>query len=1173
MNRRTHEMEMCAWPGAWVSFGFVLCIGLVGGASAVSAQHVVSSRDGAGDDRRAIDALLARHVTITLDRISRDRAIDALSQNAKVAIQYRVSLVRAYGDPITLHLVDTPLGVALERVLNGTSLRVSSDGAGHLTIVDAETAARGDSVTARGTVTGRVVDSATGRGLNGATIKVVETKLSAISSDSGGFVLKNVPAGDRMLTVRLFGYRMVERLVTLVDSGRITVRIRLQSVPTVLSGVVTTATGTQRKVEVGNDITTLNADSILKIAPVSNVTQLLEGRVPGLIVQHTTGVPGAPSRLRLRGASSVYESNDPIVIVDGIRMYADQSGSGNGTAGSTVQTVGGGSRVKGVRSNFAGPSAMDQIDPNSIETIEVLKGPSASALYGSDAANGVIVITTKHGRAGPTHWSLAVDQGWTTLSGRWPTNYYRFATPVPTFGLPISRLARDLGSWFLGQDKTDSVVAFQALNDPRYSPLGTGRNHDASLTVSGGSGTLTYSVTGTVSSQDGYLHLPAIEQDRFQLFHGFATPQWMKTPDTYATYGGTSMLAAQLGQTATVSLSSQILRSTQQQSSLQNDLLRLQYLYVDTTQLAAQPLFSDYYTRAQLNSTTFNNAVSLSNWTPVRWLPLNATLGINVYDTDNNSVLPRDYITCVGNTYDTSCGTDSLGAYSVARGTATTLSLTGGTTLRTGRWVSTAVGLNAYSTAQSTYSAETQGLPVGVMVPTSFMYTAGDGPSQSTANLATYGWYLQPTLNLDSRFFASPGFRLDGGSASGTKGGVSGSGLSLFPKLDFSWIAVERPASNPLFGALTLLRPRFALGVAGVQPGPADRLRLFVPAQIIPPAANGVGVPAEGLVVSTVGNPELQPERSRELEGGFDVEFWNQRLSLTVTGYRKKTYDAILSVPVAPSALVTGADAVMEKNIGTFLNDGVEATVGARVLDSWAAGWMVNGSLTKNRNRVVSLVPGQPPLVVAYGGEQQIRITPGYPAWGVWERPIVGYYDANQNGRIDESEVQVGDSAVYVGANVPNYETNLSTTLTLFGGRVTFNTAFDYQNGLTQIQKSLGDAVLEQLALQSKYLRPGTTAGEQAAIVAAGTDIGVTQTVNTFRWQSLSVSLAVPTRLSTAVHVPTMSLALQGSNLWLHTNYRGKDPNVNAFATGNLSRDDGQLPQPRVWSLRVQVGY
>lgn len=1126
-------------------------------------------------------------VTLELRDVSVPDALNRIVKQTGLALLWSAGKVPLMGN-VTLSLHNVPVQEALAAVLHGSGgmARFSSDGQ---TIMIVRAREQNTGHRAGGTIVGRVTDSTTGAGLGRAQVRVEGVKdNSTVTSDSGNFTLRDVPAGDQVLTVRLFGYHPVERTVTVVDGERTTVRITMVVVPTVLSGVVTTAVGQQQRYQVGNDITVLNADSIQQVAPVSNLTQMLETRVPGLVVQHTNGIPGAPSRLRLRGLSSINMSGDPILIVDGIRAYADQSGNlqpnesnNNGSQGGGV-TIGGGSGVNG----FAGPSALDQLDPNSIETIEILKGPSATAIYGSDAANGVIVVTTKHGRAGPTHWTLNVNQGRTTLPGNWPTNYFRFGHTFSWINADNSSICGKFDGGAVSVDCiTDSLVAFQALNDPRYSPLTghPGQNRDASLTVSGGSGTLTYSVTGSAATQSGYLHLPPIELTRFQLFHGFPAPGWMRTPDQYTTYGATSKMNIQLGQRGgTLALTSSLFRSAQQQSSLQNDLANLSAMYVDTSQLASNPLFPDYYTRAQLKTTTFTNAVSVNNWAPWRWLPLMATAGLNVQAQDNNTLLPRDYITCtLGSGVDNgSCGTDSLGTFAISQGTNTSGSLTVGTTLAQQQRVSTAIGINVYTLAQSSYAAQTTGLPIGVSVPTSFVYQNGTGPSYGTLTQATYGWYVQPTLNLNSRFFVSPGFRLDGGSNSGTHSGVSNGALSLFPKLDFSWLAVERPPSEPLFGALTLLRPRIAFGIAGIQPGPAQQLRLLQPAQLQTLGPGGTVPPTDILRVQTLGNTQLHPERDREFEGGVDAQFWNQRLSLTLTGYHKMAYDAILAVPVAPSVLPTATSDNIARNIGTIRNSGTEATIFARLLDSRAVDWSVNANLSQNHNRLISLAPGLQPIGIQgnSGSGYSTRLVPGYPLFGLWAQPIVEFADANHNGVIEPNEVAVGDSAVFVGVQQPDYELTLSTTLGFFNDRLTINTSIDYQNGLTQVMpRTVPTANL--LSLMSN--NPTLTSSQQAALAALvggsgginQSAIGLLQTVNILRWNTLSVTYLAPPRVAHLVHVPTLSLSLQGSNLALHTAYRGADPSVNAFSSGNLTQDTGGLlPPPRVWNLRVTLG-
>jgi TonB-dependent SusC/RagA subfamily outer membrane receptor len=1125
-------------------------------------------------------------VTLIVQDSTVKYVVNELARQAQLKPLFYSSV--ALAQRITVHVSNMDVMDALGSVLHGTGLeaKLLSDGETVAIHPQLGSAAADRARLAGGIMSGRVTDSASGAGLGGASVKVEGTKLSTVTSDSGHFTLKDVPIGDQVLSVKLFGYRPAERTVTVVDSERTTVHIVMVPVPTVLSGVVTTAVGEQARYQVGNDITVLNADSIQKVAPVTTLTQMLETRVPGLVVQHTNGIPGAPSRLRLRGLSSVNMSADPILIVDGIRIYTDQSGSNqNGATVVGVGTTGGGSSVGTITPGnngrgFAGPSALDQIDPASIETIEVLKGPSATAIYGSDAANGVIVVTTKHGRPGPTHWTLTLDQGRTTLPGEWPMHYFTFGHS-PVWSNPTSGLCEELQyDHYTNPCVLDSLVAFQALDNPTYSPLTgqPGQNRDASLTVTGGNGTLTYSVTGSASGQSGYLHLPAIELTRFQLFHGFAAPGWMRTPDQYGTYGASSQLNVQLGpRGGTLSLTSSLFRSTQQQSSLQSDLAALANLYVDTTQLASNPLFPDYYTRALLNTTTFTNAVNLSNWAPWGWLPLTATAGLNVQNLDNNELLPRDYFVCDPGNCTNGNPSDTAGSFSVTQGTNTSGTLTVGTVLTRQRVVSTAVGLNVYTLAQSGYSAQTTGLPVGVSVPTSFVYAAGNGPSYSTVSQATYGWYVQPTLNLNSRFFASPGFRLDGGSNSGTQGGVSNGALSLFPKLDLSWVAVERSPSQPLFGALTLLRPRIAFGIAGIQPGPGEQLRLLQPAQVAPLTSSGAGTPTDVLSISTLGNPQLHPERDRELEGGVDAQFWNQRLTLTLTGYQKMAYDAILAIPVAASVLPTGAPSTTNVNIGTIRNTGVEATVFARILDTRAIDWSVNANLSKNNNLLVSLAPGVLPVIEDLSGRSggsavTSRLVPGYPLFGLWAPPILGFSDANHDGLIESNEVRVGDSAMYIGAQQPNYEVTLSTTLAFFNDRLTINTSIDYQAGLTQYAPT--DCQTQVLGCLDARNESGAQQAAYAAATGNNTDVGLLQTVNTLRWNTLSISYLVPAPVAHLLHVPTVSVALQGSNLGLFSHYRGVDPNVNAYSSGNLTEDTGGLlPQPRVWNVHVSLGY
>ena len=1132
-----------------------------------------------------------------INEIARQAHLQTMYNSADPAFVKRISVRIQNVAPID----------AFATALQGTGLmaKLTSDGERVMirAVVGGGAASRGQET--GGILAGRVTDSASGNGLGGALVKIEGTALRGVTSDSGNFALKGVPAGEQVLSVKLFGYRPAERTVTVVDSQRTTVRVVLVSIPTVLSGVVTTATGLQRKIEVGNDITSLNVDSIMRVAPITSVTDLLETRVPGLTVLHSDGVPGDPSRLRLRGAGSVQLDNDPIVIVDGVRVYASQSDPRNANLAKAITSPGANASNVNEKianhispiSNYNAPSPLDQIDPNNIETIEVFKGPSASALYGSDAASGVIVITTKHGRAGPTHWGLALGQGINWIPGSWPTNYYKFGTPTLYD-------YQSLCSWTDVGCTVDSLVAFQALNDPRYTVFSHGSDQTANLTISGGVSTLQYSLTGSAAGDVGNLKLPGIEAQRYDSAYG-PVPAWMRRPDNYQTWGIGGSITAHPDPKLQVTLTSNLFNSNQQRSSLEGAISQLEGTYIGAgdvpynsyfEQFLAAPLIQNDVERATDQQLSSTNALTIG-WQLKPWLPITASGGLNTIQRTDATYIP--FGVCIyGPGSSSQC--DTSGSYGLGRGTSRDQTLTAGTTIPLFRQRFTlAVGGNVYDESTADFTAYTNQLSPGVSTPTAFPTTGCSGGSggcstfdQSTSSASTYGWYVEPRLNFASRFFVAPGFRLDGGSG-GTRTTTSGgnSGLSAFPKINLSYVAVDRQSQRPLGGVLTLLRPRLAFGYAGTQPLPQDKLRLFnvgsanytlpVPGQ--PSLANTVctgafavnGVPA--VCLNSLGNPDLRPERSSELEGGFDATLWQGRVSLTYSQYNKTRHDAILEIPVAPSVSGNGlGGSNIEKNVGVIRNTGTELTINAFLVQSRALSWNVGANLSNDNSLVVSLNKGQSPLY-------DLGVVPGYPLFSQWALPIVAFADVNHNGVIEPNEFQLGDSLVYVGQQEPKYQFNLTTDITLLNGRLSIHGTFAYQNGLLQTNGgALGSSSIDVLPNT-----PNTPLATQAAVVAAdcgslfatgcrqSTLIGLMQTVSTFRFNKLSINYEFPHAWSVWVRVPRMTVALQGDNLALHTNYRGKDPDVNAFSTvsaGDETADLGQVPEPRTWWLKFTLG-
>jgi hypothetical protein len=331
----------------------------------------------------------------------------------------------------------------------------------------------------------------------------------------------------------------------------------------------------------------------------------------------------------------------------------------------------------------------------------------------------------------------------------------------------------------------------------------------------------------------------------------------------------------------------------------------------------------------------------------------------------------------------------------------------------------------------------------------------------------------------------------------------------------------------------------------------------------------------DAVEIQTLGNTELRPERSRELEGGFDANAFDDRLTVSVTGYRKTRIDAIQSVELPPSVYgqtVTGQSVNVLRNVGVVRNTGLGIELGAQIVRSNPVTWFTAFSVNRSRNLVVEVAPdltsdGLNPTT------NGVTLRPGYPLDGRWSKPILGYADANGNGVLDFGEVIVGDTAVFVGGTAPNYVANIHSTLSLLRGAVSITAGLSYEDGMTQ-----RNDVLQTLAPFSRGRNdPDATLAEQAKSAPASTsntDFGRIQTVSTLRFNSLSVSYNLPLAMAhRLVRARAMSLSLQGTNLGLKTNYSGLDPNVNKFVTGNGVADAGVLPEPRMWQLRVNASY
>ncbi len=1077
--------------------------------------------------------------------------------------QMNVPIVFNNADPrftkrINIRLTDESAMDAFAAALQGTGLiaTVAKDGR---TIVVGDRSRPGkerDSV-ATGQVIGVVVDSATGKPVSGAIVEMPQFKKRVLTSEKGTFVIPGVATGSAIVAVRFIGYRSTSRSVTVVGDQTATLRIVLVQSASMLSGVVTTATGVQRKVEVGNDVTVINVAEVIQKNPVSTVTDLLATRVPGLVVGRASGEPGAKTEIRIRGTGSIRASNAPILVVDGVQVISDRTGT---------DTTG-----------FA-TSPIDQLDINSISTIEVLKGPSAVAMYGSNAANGVIVVTTKRGEEGPMRWNMAMGVSQETLPGAWPQNYFAWGENL-TAGVAAggngqclrygaSAFALNWGTF--PTCRYDSTTVYQILNDPGTTVLGKGFGKTLSGGVSGGVRQFRYSMTGSYASTLGVLKLPDADVDLLAKA-GVSLKSWQRRPQALETYNGTLNLGFALGAQSELQTTSRITRQDKRTTPLINALgasssmnppVQLYdrdgaLLGVGSGILVEVPDFLAIQNWIELkftNSATFSTTI----WDALKF---ETTAGLDVTNGRETYLLqPGDYCPVSGavNVVFGTCTQRIKGAYNEYKSyrtaaVATDLFVRASAPARGYKWlnITPRVGLNVTGITNGQSGIGAEGLPMGGLGVRGAETVRVLADAQSARR--TVGMYAEAGLMVADRLFLPFSVRTDVGNAIGSES------KPIFPRVGFSYIASDEPGFRniPIIGILPELRIRTAFGVSGRQPGLADKYRTFAFTRF--PVEN-VDVSVANLY--SVGNSKLSPEIVREWELGFDVtaiDHPHNRWSAKATLARKNTSD-LLEVETLPLSLGTVRSRIA--NIGDAMNQSVEVSLEGFHRAGWLDWNSINGISTERGKLVRMNGVASTSLPSNSRGRQVSRKNvAGYPLNGLWTRPVVGYIDGNGNGLLEFDEVIYSDTEHYLGSPAPRFTATSIQQLTV-AAQLTLTATVSYENG------AVANTYNSNIGQYSRVMNdPTLSLEEQARLLFDG--VAQAYRVSTLRLQTMQLTYVVPPRITARyLRMRSLQVAVSGTNLGIWSTFAGQDPSIGGILR---SQESPILPTPRTYGITLRI--
>ncbi len=994
-----------------------------------------------------------------------------------------------------------------------------------------------------GVIAGVVLGSG-GQPLPDARVSVQGSTLGAITDASGRFRIAGVPGSLANLDVRRIGYRMDTRQVRVGDSN---LRIPLSEQSVALDAVVVTGTaGTQSKRELGNAVTTINASQAKEIAPINSVQNLLNGRAPGVIVQSATGNVGAGARIRIRGASSMSLSNEPLIYVDGVRVNnAPSSGFSNQSFGS------------------ASISRLNDINPDDIEAIEIIKGPAAATLYGTEASNGVIQIITKKGTTGAPRWTLAGRFGSNYLrdpEGRWPVNYA--AVPRPG-GAPADR---------------DTVsIDIIDLENARGTPVFTsGGLREIDMSASGGSSIFTYFAgvgledsegiepTSTVKRYSGRLNLSVIPTAKFNMGVNLGYVNGNIHLPCEAGCGGRTLGTIWANAANNVPLANGQPNPRRGFNS-------------------ALPTMYDEMVQIWQGVNRFTAGVQL-NHQPAGWFKHRLSAGTDRATEDDNWLEPRsaDSLTQV---FFTSGGYRAVQNRQVDYYTLD-YSASGIYDLRPSIKSTTSAGAQYYrNTSRFQYSEGSNFPALGLTALSSTTVnktTSGDAEQD-----ATLGFFLQEQLGFNDRLFLTAAVRADDNSAFGRN-----FDRVVYPKYSASWVVSEEPFWR--FSFLNALKLRAAYGESGKQPLTYSALQTYT-------TATGPGDVAT-VTPQFIGNPDLGPERSKEIEMGFDVGALDDRLGVEFSWYRKKTLDAILNRQIAPSL---GLPNTQPFNAGLIRNSGTELLVRGTPVLRDAFSWDMTFGLATNASKVESLgtpaavlelrrATGTPDFVV---GGFAIKHQVGYPIGAYFEQRVVSAA-LLPNGTPDIPNVLCDDSRggtmvcagadgiygnaddapeVYLGRSLPGTEGSFSSTITLwkklrFYGLIDFKRDFLKLDGNMRSRCAIFNRCRE--FFYPLEFDPKTIAGLRSN--GALIDYYINNSAFT-KLREVSVSYTLPAINTRFGRFNRAVLTLAGRNLATWTDYPGLEPEA-FFLGGTRGGNFGQFeqttnPQLSSWVLGINLDW
>jgi TonB-dependent starch-binding outer membrane protein SusC len=991
-------------------------------------------------------------------------------------------------------------------------------------------------------LSGRIIDEQTKLPLAGATIHIKNTTHELQTDAKGNFKFLTGQKIPVVFIVSFVGYETSETTINSYSN----IQVALRPASSQLNDVVVVGYGTQKRSALVSAVSTVNGNEIKNI-PVASFNEQLQGKAAGVQINANTGIPGDGAFVRVRGATSINASNDPLYIIDGVFI--------NNTSLQTVNTGG------------RATSPIADINPADIQNIEVLKDASATAIYGARGANGVVIITTKRGDYnGKARLSAGASQGWATAPTLWDlTTGPQHATLINEF------YANSFQDAITAADKTKYQLApFRAVSaggrglpeeQKTYDRLGelfrTARLQDYNLALSGGSKTTKYYFGGSYTDQE------AIVKPLFFRRAAFKFNADHKVNDKIL-----------------VGISNSFTRSFRNQGR--------------TGDGPAGGML-----QSALHTPTYLPEVN-ADGTPARWAGFdNLQVLINNYNVHTTS------LRYIGNLYAdaeiirnlkfrTSWSLDynnydeseywndqtQLGA-APTNGLATS-ALTQNTTWINEQTLSYRVnpsslhsigillGNSLQGNVISGTSAQGSGFPSNSFQLISAAATRTSSQSWTKSTLASF--FSRIDYSYANKYFAEFSIRADGSSRFGDN-----NKYGYFPSIGAGWRLKEEPFLKEIT-AISNLKLRGSYGITGNQNGIGN----FAP---LGTWTGGAGYPDNstgdkpGISPAQLANPNLRWEKTRQINAGIDLGLFKNRVSIEFNLYSKYTTDNLLQLPVPG---ITGFNSYFS-NAGEISNRGFELAINTINIKNKHFSWQTSFNISGNRNRIEKLA-----TPITQYNRDWVRLQQGYSLYSFWlykqlsVDPQTGaavFEDVNKDGQITVADRQI------LGNAVPKLFGGLTNNITFNDFDLGILFSFQTGNDVFNLNKFFGegggtrDANRVLFADQlNRWQKPGDIT-DVPRLTAFGNNYTLEQNSrfledgSFLKLRSLTLGYTLPARITSAAGIQSLRFYFSGTNLFTLTKYTGPDPEVNVTALQNVQGLDlGTPPQPRVIQFGINLG-